>query len=186
MFSMSIGIDSVDQRDGIAIVHLHARSDPSELAGVIACWRSLQADPVIRAVGVVSVSIEFSAGVVTDSSEPVTIGPKSSGLLKPFGVGLHGDVLDYGLQLVGEADTVIATSDARIAESSVRGGSSSVHAAWLRSSLPEGEINRLALLGSASAITATRAAELGLVDEIVALETLESVLVRRLLRFSGG
>jgi enoyl-CoA hydratase/carnithine racemase len=53
-------------------------------------------------------------------------------------------------------------------------------------SLPEGEINRLALLGPASAITAMRAAELGLVDEIVGGDVLEAALVRRLLRFGGG
>jgi enoyl-CoA hydratase/carnithine racemase len=182
---MSVGIDAVDQLDGIAIVRLHARPDLSELTGVITCWRSLQADPSVRAVGVLSVSDDFSAGVVADASDQLTIAPKSSGLLKPFGVGLCGDVFDYALQLVGEADTVIATSDARIAETTMSHGLP-VHAAWLRGSLPDMEINRLALLGSASALTATRAAELGLVDEIVGVDALEAALVRRLLRFSGG
>lgn len=185
---MSLGIDAVDQVGGVAIVRVHPRSDSSELAGVIACWRSLQADPAIRAVGALSVSDNFSAAVVADADagDPVTIAPKSSGLLKPFGVGLCGDVFDYALQLVGDADTVIATSDARIADTNVRRGRPAVHAAWLLGSLPEGEINRLALLGPSNAITATRAAELGLVDEIVGVDVLEAALVRRLLRFSGG
>lgn len=140
---MSVGIDSVDQLDGIAIVRLHARPDPCELADVVACRRSLQADPAVRAVAVVSVSENFSAAVLTDAGDPMTIAPKSSGLLKPFGVGLRG-------------------------------------------SLPEAEINRLALLGPSNAMTALRAAELGLVDEIVDLDALEGALVRRLVRFSGG
>jgi len=183
---MSFGVDAVDQIHGIAMVRLHPRPDLNELGGVIACWHSLQADPGIRAVGVLSVSDDFSAAVIADEDDPVTIAPKSSGLLKPFGVGLRGGVFDYALQLVGDADTVIATSDARIADTNVRRGRPAVHAAWLFGSLPEGEINRLALLGSASAITAMRAAELGLVDEIVGVDALEPVLVRRLLRFSAG
>ena len=122
----------------------------------------------------------------TTGGDAVTIAPKSSGLLKPFGVGLRGDVFDYALQLVGEADTVVAARDIRIADTTVRRGNHAVHAAWLRGSLPEGEINRLALLGPSSAITATRAAQLGLVDEIVDVDALEAALVRRLRRFSGG
>jgi hypothetical protein len=183
---MSIGIDAVDQAGGVAIVRVHSRSDSTELGAVISCWRSLQSDPAIRAVGVVSVSDDFSAAIGPEAGDQVTIAPKSSGLLKPFGVGLRGGVFDYALQLVGEADTVVATSDTRIADTSVRRGLPAVHAAWLRGSLPEGEINRLALLGPSSAITATRAAELGLIDEIVGVDALEAALVRRLLRFSGG
>ena len=134
-----------------------------------------------------SVSEDFGAAVVADAGDPVTIAPKSSGLLKPFGVGLRGDVFDYALQLVGEADTVVATSDIayrrhdRASRSSVR-------------FMPRGCVDRfrrrrsigLALLGPSSAMTATRAAELGLVDEIVDVDALEAALVRRLLRFSGG
>jgi hypothetical protein len=183
---MSVGLDAVDQLDGISIVRLHSRPDPSELAGVTACWRRLQADPAVRAVAVLSVSKDFGAAVITDAGDPVTIAPKSSGLLKPFGVGLRGDVFDFALQLVGDADTVVATSDARIGESTIPRGLPSIHAAWLRGSLPETEINRLALLGPSNALTATRAADLGLVDEIVSVDELEATLVRRLLRFSGA
>jgi enoyl-CoA hydratase/carnithine racemase len=183
---MSVGIDAVDQLEGIAIVRLHARPDPCELADVVACWRSLQADRAVRAVAVVSIGENFSAAVLTDAGDPMTIAPKSSGLLKPFGVALRGEVFDYALQLVGDADTVIATSDARIGDTNVRRGVRSVHAAWLIGSLPDAEINRLALLGPSNAMTALRAAELGLVDEIVDLDALEGALVRRLVRFSSG
>ena len=183
---MSVGIDAVDQIDSVAIVRLHARPDLTELVGLTACWRSLQADPAVRAVAVVSVTQDFGAAVAADAADALTIAPKSSGLLKPFGVGLRGDVFDYALQLVGDADTVIATSDARIGESTVPRGLPSIHAGWLRGSLPDAEINRLALLGPSNAMTATRAAALGLVDEIVSEEVLEATLVRRLLWFSSA
>jgi hypothetical protein len=183
---MSVGIDAVDQAGAIAIVRLRSRSDSTELDDVISCWRSLQSDPAIRAVGVVSVTDDFGVARGSDAGDEVMIAPKSSGLLKPFGIGLHGHVFDYALQLMGEADTVVATSDTRIADTTIRRGLTSAHAAWLRGSLPAGEINRLALLGPSSALTATRALELGLVDEIVGLDALEATLVRRLLRFSGG
>jgi enoyl-CoA hydratase/carnithine racemase len=134
----------------------------------------------------VIVSDDFGAAIGPDACGQVTIAPKSSGLLKPFGVGLHGNVFDYALQLIGEADTVVAVGDTRIADTTLRRGITSAHAAWLRGSLPDEEINRLTLLGPSGAITATRALELGLVDEIVGVDALEGALVRRLLRFSGG
>ena len=76
---MSVGIDAVDQVDGVAIVRLHSRSDSTELGGVIACWRSLQSDPAIRAVGVLSVSDDFSAAIGSHAGDPLTIGPEIVG-----------------------------------------------------------------------------------------------------------
>jgi enoyl-CoA hydratase/carnithine racemase len=100
-------------------------------------------------------------------------------------LGLRGDVFDYGLQLLGEADTVVVAGDTRIADTSVGSGLPAVHAGRLSGSLPDAEINRLALLGASSAMTAARALELGLADEIVEVSNLEIRLVQRLLRYTG-
>ena len=63
---MSFGIVAVEKVDGVAVVRVHSRSDSTELVGVTACWRALQSDPAIRAVGVVSVSDDFGAAMGSD------------------------------------------------------------------------------------------------------------------------
>ncbi len=182
---MSLCIDAVDHVDAIAVVRVLPCVDATELGGVIACWRALQDDPAVGAVAVLTSSEDFSSALPTDDPDVVTIGPKSVGLVKPFGLGLRGDVFDYGLQLLGEADTVIVGGDTRIADTSIDNGRPAVHASRLSGSLPDAEINRLALLGLPGAMTAARAVELGLVDEIVVPSDLETRLMQRLLPLVG-
>jgi acetyl-CoA C-acetyltransferase len=181
---MSLAIDAVESDNGMALVRVVPRPDVADLLDVCACWVALQADPDVQAVAVLSASDDFSFGVMTD--QEVVIAPKRVGLLKPFGVGLRGDVYDCGLQLVADADVVIGTDDVLIGDTSVRRGAQARHAAWLHGLLPDTEIARLALLGVTSPMTAARAAKLGLLEAVVEPSALEASLVDRLRRLSGA
>jgi hypothetical protein len=180
---MSLGIDAVRKINGIAIVGVVPRPDRDRLGLFVDCWRALQLDQEVEAVAVISVGKNLSDALPTREDDLITIAPKSVGLLKPFGVGLRGQVCDYALQLVGEADVVVATEGVRISDTNVGAGIPAVNVRWLRGSLPDAEISRLSLLPGA--LAATRAAELGLVDEVVASADLEAAVTRRLRRFVG-
>jgi enoyl-CoA hydratase/carnithine racemase len=180
---MSLAIDTVTSVDGIAIVRVVPRPDTEALVDVGACWVALEADTSVRAVAVLSATDDFSYGVKPDIG--TIIAPKSVGLLKPFGVGLCGEVYDFGLQLVAEADVVIATRDVLIGDTSMHRGVRARHAPWLQGLVPELEVKRLALLGIASPMTTDRAVALGLLEEVVDRSELECTLVRRLWRRSG-
>jgi enoyl-CoA hydratase/carnithine racemase len=180
---MSLAIDAVTSVDGIAIVRVVPQPDIDALVDVAACWVALEADTSVRAVAVLSSTDDFSFGVKPDVG--VTIAPKRVGLLKPFGVGLCGEVYDFGLQLVADADVVIATHDVLIGDTSMHRGVSARHAPWLQGLVPDLEVERLALLGAASPMTADRAVALGLLEEVVDRSELEYTLVRRLWRRSS-
>lgn len=184
---MSLAVRSIEVRDSVALVWIEPTPEDGQLAVVARVWSSIQSDTDVRAVAVLSCADHFSSAATRAQSRggPTLIGPKAMGLMKPFGVGLRGNVFDFGLQLLADADVSIATSDVLLADTSADRGHLAQHAALLNGLLPMGEVTRLALLGSRGAMTAQRSVTLGLVDALVDAADYESVLIRRLRALSG-
>ena len=167
---------------GIARVVLgpgwRASTDASELRST---WRLLQQDADVAGVAVIAPS-EGSDGEPAEQppSDQDGLGPKTNGLLKPFGVGIAGPVRDEILQLVAEADAVLATPDATLADTSLRHGMFPVHAFALRAVLPGPEALRIGLFAGLEAMSSDRALQLELVNAVVSDDQLEPELLRRL------
>jgi enoyl-CoA hydratase len=141
--------------------------DSRLVEGLRATWDSLGADDHVRAIGVRANGPVFSAGIA--DGEPPTarpFGPKSCECDLPVLVELAGDIASGAFQLLGEADEVFASSDVRLtAPLNPRARLDVMH---LRPRLSEQQLRRLALLGPFEPLTARRACELGLIDELVA------------------
>jgi enoyl-CoA hydratase/carnithine racemase len=171
----------VDWVGGIALVTLGPQWNPTEGASELrSIWRQLAEDPSVEAV----IAIASSAGqecepTAAGSEHRETVGPKTNGLLKPFGVGVRGTVRNEALELVGEADVVVATPDATFADTSVARGMHPVHALALRAFLPRFEILRIALLGGKAPMSCERALQLKLVSVVVSDDELEAEVRRR-------
>jgi hypothetical protein len=84
----------------------------------------------------------------------------------PTVLAAEGDICDGALGLVAACDLTVMATEAQLVDT--RAGSST--AAVLLEKLPRSEVLRMALLGRLGPLTATRAAALGCVDEVVALE----------------
>lgn len=183
---MSIAVDHIEGPfDGVLLVHVMPTRDTRGLGKLLGLWCELRSEPTVQAVGLLSDDRHFSAAVGIDAEcgDATLIGPKRHGLLQPFGVALRGDVFDFGLQLVADADVVIASRDVLLVDSSVRRGRPATHATTLNALLPTSELSRLALLGADGAMTAERAAELGAVSSIADVEDLRTALTSSLRQF---
>lgn len=115
------------------------------------------------------------------------IGPKTNGLLKPIGVAVAGPIRDDALQLVAEADVVVATPESSFGDTSAAQGALAVHAFALGNQLPRWEVTRMALGGEkAGVMSSQRAAQLKLVDVVVPSSRLEAELADRITRLLPG
>jgi enoyl-CoA hydratase/carnithine racemase len=171
----------VDWVGGIALLALGPQWNPtvgaSELQSI---WRQFAGDPSVKGV----ITIASSAGedcepTTSGSGHRETVGPKTNGLLKPFGVGVRGVVRNEVLQLVGEADVVVATPEATFADTSVASGMLPIHAMALKALLPPQEMLRIALLGEKAPMSCDRALQLELVSVVVPDDELEAEVRRR-------
>jgi hypothetical protein len=84
----------------------------------------------------------------------------------PTVLAAEGDICDGALGLVAACDLTVMATEAQLV--GTRAGNST--AGVLLEKLPQGEVLRMALLGRLSPLTATRAAVLGCVDEVIGLE----------------
>lgn len=176
---MSLVVKEVAVQGGIAVVRTAPCTDLQGVVELQRLWRSLQDDGAVSGVAVVGVDALFSAAALEETTEPIVVAPKLLGLLKPFGVGLRGDVFDFGLQLVADADVVLATNDVLFADTGVERGQPAQSAPLLAPVLSQGEILRLSLLGRLGALSAQRALSLGMVDDVVdEADLLDSLLER--------
>jgi hypothetical protein len=104
-------------------------------------------------------------------------------LLEPILVELSGDISSGAFQLLGEADAVISTPGVTLATmSDLAGMTDTLH---LGPRLSDPEMARLALLGSSRPMTADRAAQLGLIDELVPFSNLRRRSTERLRQLAG-
>jgi enoyl-CoA hydratase len=128
-------------------------------------WVRLSQDLPVRAMGLRASGPAFSVGVRPGSPPRKAFGPKTCGCNLPVLVELAGDIASGAFQLLGEADVVVAELDVLLTVPIEMGARADVQALYPR--LPEAQIRRLALLGPYEPLTARRAAQLGLIDELV-------------------
>jgi enoyl-CoA hydratase/carnithine racemase len=158
--------------------------DDDLVLGLQETWATLDLISDVRAIGVASSGSRFSIGFpVGYPHEGIVFGPKSCGCWRPILVELGGDV-DVGIaQILGQADAITAVPECRLTVPV--NPAERVNAQHLRPRLPNGEIGRLALLGGVEPLTAQRAHQLGLIDELVPAEMLRSRSTQRLLALAG-
>ena len=129
-------------------------------------WDDLAQDVRVRAIGIAATGPAFSVGVAAGSRVRTDrFGPKSCACSVPVLVALDGDVASGAFQLLGEADVIVSAPDVHLTVS--LDPDAHLDVIDLQSRLPGAEVRRLALLGSIEHLTAQRAAQLGLIDELV-------------------
>jgi enoyl-CoA hydratase len=130
-------------------------------------WVSLSRDGTLRAIGIGASGPSFSIGT-RKGAAPIegSFGPRSCGCELPVLVELAGDIASGAFQLLGEATFVLAIPD--VVLTTPLDMATRIEVRGLRPRISESQIRRLALLGPFEPLTAIRAAQLGLIDELVA------------------
>jgi len=171
---------------GIASLVLGPDWNPIEGAAVLrSAWSRLEQSSRVKAVKVIASSAGQHCPVLFPRDEDRgSLGPKTNGLLKPFGVAIRGPARNAILELIAEADVVVATADASFADSSMFHGLTPVHSINLKKMLPDSEVSRIALLGDKQPMSSARALELHLIDALATEDELEPELDRRLKRLA--
>jgi enoyl-CoA hydratase/carnithine racemase len=176
--------------DGIAVITLDrpARGNslaPSMMAVFRAIWSEVRDDPAIR-VAIVTAAGErhFCTGfdvseaegaeakaVFTNRplAEAVHWSPQQNGVWKPVICGVQGLCVGGGLHFVVDSDLVIASESAAFMDAHVNVGMvGALENVGLAKRLPLGTALRMTLFGRDYRLSAARAHQLGLVDELVA------------------
>jgi hypothetical protein len=145
-------------------------------------WTILAEDDAVESVLVLAHEVpqDPPATVRELTGPPLALGPKANGLMKPVGVGVVGPARNEILQVIGEADVVVATPEASFADTSVAGGNLGLHVSSLIGALPELEVTRMAIGGESVALPCQRAADLRLIDAIVDEADVDAAVRERL------
>jgi enoyl-CoA hydratase/carnithine racemase len=149
-----------------------------ELHGV---WRALRFDDGVRAVVLTGAGDRaFCTGidrgdVIPQPSGPwmmddpgLSLGPKSADCWKPVVAAVNGMACGGAFYLLGEVETILAAEHATFFDPHVTYGmTAAFEPILMRSRMPFGEIMRLTLLGNYERLSAARALQVGLVQEVV-------------------
>ena len=102
------------------------------------------------------------------------LGPRAAGVWKPVISAVNGVCAGGGLHFVCDADIVLAASTAFFVDTHVTVGQvAALEPIGLVGRMPFGAIMRMALVGSYERISAQRAYELGMVDQVVEPDRLQ-------------
>jgi enoyl-CoA hydratase/carnithine racemase len=102
------------------------------------------------------------------------LGPRAAGVWKPVITAVNGVCAGGGLHFVCDADIVLAASTAFFVDTHVTVGQvAALEPIGLVGRMPFGAIMRMALVGSYERISAERAYELGMVDQVVEPDRLQ-------------
>ncbi len=150
--------------------------------GVVAIWHDVASDPAVRAVIVTGAGdrhfctgtdVERAAAtgrtVAGDGLARDEIGwsPHNVGVWKPVICALNGLVAGGGLHFVADADIVLAAEHVELLDTHTTVGLvGAVENVGLTHRLPLGSVLRMTLWGRHYRMTAARAYQLGLVDEL--------------------
>jgi len=177
-----------EKRDHLAIITLARPERGNSLTlevhrGLRAIWRDVQLDPAVR-VAIVTGTGErhFCTGAdvgriaerggVSQRSGPldaeVFYSPVQNRVLKPVVCAVNGSCVGAGLHFVADSDIVLATPEARFFDTHTDVGMvGGVENTALAYRLPIGTVLMMTFMGRDFQLDASRAYELGLVDEIV-------------------
>ncbi len=175
-----------DVTDGVATITLN-RPDrlnsfdtilTRELHGL---WRDLRFDDEVQAVVLTGAGDRaFCTGidrqdVIPQPSGPwmmddpgLLLGPKGADCWKPVIAAVNGMACGGAFYMLGEVETILAAEHATFFDPHVTYGmTAAFEPILMRSRMPFGEIMRLTLLGNYERLSAQRAHQVGLVQEVV-------------------
>lgn len=182
-----------EKREHIAYITLNrpdrANALTSEMEGYIrAVWDEVRDDPWIRcAIVTAAGDRHFSTGADVRNvakagrvssgdgpmSDEVHWSPRQNRVWKPVVVAVNGLVNGGGLHLVVDSDIIVAAESAAFMDTHVNVGMvGAIENIGLTKRLPLGQALRMTLQGKSYRLTAKRAYELGMVDELVPLDQL--------------
>jgi enoyl-CoA hydratase/carnithine racemase len=144
-------------------------------------WRDLRFDDAVRAVVLTGAGDRaFCTGidrqdVIPQPSGPwmmddpgLLLGPKSADCWKPVIAAVNGMACGGAFYLLGEVETILAAEHATFFDPHVTYGmTAAFEPILMRSRMPFGEIMRLTLLGNYERLSAQRALQVGLVQEVI-------------------
>ena len=144
-------------------------------------WRDLRFDDAVRAVVLTGAGDRaFCTGidrgdVIPQPTGPwmmddpgLSLGPKSADCWKPVIAAVNGMACGGAFYLLGEVETILAAEHATFFDPHVTYGmTAAFEPILMRSRMPFGEIMRLTLLGNHERLSASRAYQVGLVQEVV-------------------
>ncbi|MFE1171469.1 enoyl-CoA hydratase/isomerase family protein [Streptomyces sp. NPDC058773] len=185
-------------KDGVALVTLdrperHNAVDLATAAELAATWQAFRFDDTVRAVVLTGAGgrafctgIDRSAEVPQPSSpysldDPLLhIGPKANDLWKPVIAAVEGMACGGAFYLLGEAEFLVASENATFFDPHTTYGMVSAYeSVHMAQRMPYGEAARLALMGTAERLGASRAYRIGLVSELTAPGAAAEVALRR-------
>ncbi|MDT5025448.1 MAG: hypothetical protein QOE61_1874 [Micromonosporaceae bacterium] len=179
--------------DGVATVRLNRPEAGNALSRrmrplFIDIWADIREDADVRAVVITGtgdrhfctgadVKEVAESGTTTSTSErvaeAVVWSPMQNGIWKPVICAVNGLVAGGGLHFVADADIVLAAESAAFMDSHVSVGQvGAIENIGLAHRMPLGSALRMTLMGRSYRMPAARAYQLGLVDEVVALDDL--------------
>lgn len=155
----------------------------SELHGL---WRSLRRDDDVRAIVLTGAGDRaFCTGIDRADEIPqptgpwmmddpgLLLGPKSADLWKPVVAAVNGMACGGAFYMLGEVETIVAAEHATFFDPHVTYGMTAAFEPMLMAArMPFGEIMRLTLLGNHERMSARRARQVGLVQEVVPADDL--------------
>ena len=172
--------------DGVATVTLDRPArlnsfDTTMTRELHALWRALRFDEDVRAVVLTGAGDRaFCTGidradVIPQPGGPwmmddpgLSIGPKTADCWKPVVAAVNGMACGGAFYLLGEVETIVAADHATFFDPHVSYGmTAAFEPILMRARMPFGEIMRLTLLGNHERLSARRAHQIGLVQEVV-------------------
>ena len=180
-----------EESDGVATVTLN-RPDklnafsPTMNAELVAAWQALRMNDDVRAIILTGAGDRaFTSGIdlTFDYPQPSSklmindelrfVGPKTNDLWKPVIAAVNGLACGAAFFLLGEVEMIIATEEATFFDPHLTHGMPAVaEPMFMLQRMPLGEIMRISLLGRHERMTAQRAREIGLVQEVVPADQL--------------
>jgi enoyl-CoA hydratase/carnithine racemase len=180
-----------EEGDGIATITLnrpdkHNSFSPTLIDEIQSVWQALRFNDDVRCVIITGAGDRaFSAGIDLTFQYPqpssklmlddpmMRIGPKTNDLWKPVIAAVNGMALGGAFYILGEVEFIVASDNATFFDPHVTHGMPCVYEPmFMLQRMPLGEIMRLSLLGRFERMSAKRAYEIGLVQEVVAPDKL--------------
>jgi enoyl-CoA hydratase/carnithine racemase len=186
-----------EESEGVATITLN-RPDklnafsPTQIDEIEDVWRKLRMNDDVRVAIITGAGDRaFSTGVdlsfrfpqpsskVMMNDDMFRIGPKTNDLWKPVIAAVNGMACGGAFYILGEVEMIIASDTATFFDPHVTHGLPSVYESMLMlQRMPIGEIMRIALLGRYERMSAERAYNIGLVQDVVGAGDLMDVAMQ--------